>query len=75
MSARKPHRALSTLHDNPVLRELGHPCSRKQGHPTKRAAKRHLTDLKHASYVEDEELLNVYKCSHCGQWHVGRHNP
>jgi hypothetical protein len=47
-------------------------CWRKQRWPSEGAAKAHLRALLRAPFVKDAARLNVYLCSHCGWYHVGR---
>jgi hypothetical protein len=44
-------------------------CGTKQAHDTKEAADRHAWALARAG--ARRSALKVYRCPHCGSWHVG----
>lgn len=45
-------------------------CTGKAKHYTQAAAERHMHCLISVDYCTG--FLNVYRCRHCGMWHVGR---
>ncbi len=55
----------------PELRNRGRPCWRKEKHASKGAAEAHLRSLAKRGKLKDKDTVNVYKCPHCGSWHVG----
>ena len=71
---------LTHLADNPVLcalharqRDQRLAACRKRGLPSRGAAEAQMRSLlRREDYVENPELLNVYQCPRCFQWHVGR---
>lgn len=44
-------------------------CGSKQRHPSKADAEGHLWSLVRAG--TRRARMTVYRCGHCGQWHVG----
>lgn len=44
-------------------------CGTKQKHPTKADAENHLWALVRAG--TRRARMQVYRCTHCGNWHVG----
>lgn len=51
-----------------MTRQESEQCG-KMGHDTAGEARRHLSALKSKHGYQDGE---VYRCEHCGRWHVGR---
>jgi len=43
----------------------------KVRHPTQQAAREVLAELLHRPDDPDRELLVVFRCRRCGDWHVG----
>lgn len=55
-----------------VDRSKASECGTKQQHPTRQAAREHLWSLERRGAAGWR--MSVYKCQHCGAWHVG-HRP
>jgi rubrerythrin len=52
-------------------RHLIRSCGYKQKHWTFRAAAAHLDSIRRR-FGDRTDRLTVYRCRHCGAWHVGR---
>jgi hypothetical protein len=49
-------------------------CGYKQKHWTIQRAGAHLDSIRRR-FGARTDRLTVYRCRHCGAWHVGRHKP
>ncbi len=50
-------------------------CGYKQKHWTIRSAAAHLDSIRRRFGPRTDRRLTVYRCHHCGAWHVGRQKP
>lgn len=53
-----------------MITTKGRGCAGKRRHGTARAAEGHMRELVDRRGASPDRL-NVYRCKHCGTWHVG----
>lgn len=58
-----------------MFRERPYSCRRKRPHYSKADANKRLNLMKASGDTVNKRTLEVYKCKHCGLYHIGHNNP